>query len=370
VHVDEEAILSRFSIEGSPMSRLHCLKGLQRSFRCFPWGVLAPVIAVVMLCSHTPAYAGLTINATFDSSITSQPDAAGIEGAINAGIAVLQADISNPITVNIYFAAMNTGLGESISSLYLGNYSDYYNAFKAVATSPAQLSALASLGPAPSPGGPNPVNGNSGLVITGALGRALGFNTPGFLMVGPNSYDTIIGLNTSLTFPPQPNNGSTVGLQSVATHEMDEALGIGGSGSQLNSGTTGPIGPLDLYRYAAPGVRSYSQTQTTSPFSYFSIDGGTTVLTYFNQTNGADYGDWLSNPIPGGFGPQVQDAFAAAGTNPALGVNELTALNVIGYNLTSVVPEPSTVTMLGIAMLFVSGYGWSRRKQWAGKTAA
>src|SRR5208282_328809 len=113
-------------------------------------------------------------------------------------------------------------------------------------------------------------------------------------------------------------------LESVAMHEIDESLGIGGTGSFLGSGFSG-VGDLDLFRYSAPGVRSYVTTQTSSPLAYFSIDGGNTVLSYFNQTSGADYGDWLSNPIPNGFGPQVQDAFGEPGTNPALGANEIAA---------------------------------------------
>ena len=132
----------------------------------------------------------------------------------------------------------------------------------------------------------------------------------------------MIGLNTSITFyPGQPNNGTNYGLQAVANHEIDEALGIGGTGSTLGGSPTGPVGDLDIFRYSAPGVRSYSTVQTTSPYSYFSIDGGKTVLSYFNQTAGADYADWLSNPIPSGFSPQVQDAFGQPGTNPALGIN-------------------------------------------------
>jgi hypothetical protein len=108
----------------------------------------------------------------------------------------------------------------------------------------------------------------------------------------------------------------------------------------------------DLYRYSAPGVRSFSIVDTTSPYAYFSINGGNTVLSYFNQTSGgSDYGDWLSDPIHAGYGPQVQDAFGYPGPNPALGVNELTALNVIGYNL--VVPEPASVTLLALGMAFL-----------------
>jgi hypothetical protein len=343
---------------------MNCVYGLtarQWKFRRRPWGAMASALAVAMLCSGTQARAGLTIIPTFDSSITSLPGAAAIEGAINAAINVLEADISNPITVKIDFQNMSGGLGQSTSGVYTLSYFDYYNALKAHMTTPDQLSALASLGPAPtSAASPNPVNGSNLMEIGAPQGRMLGFNTPG-VVAGPGRaiFDTIIGLNTSITFPPNGQSGN-YGLQAVANRQLDEALGIGGLGSFLGSGFNG-VGPLDLYRYSAKGVRSYSTIQTTLPYSYFSIDGGKTVLSYFNQTAGANYGDWLSNPIPNGFPVQVQDAFGMPGTNPALGPNELTAIGSIGYQLT--VPEPSTLTMLGTSVLFASGYGLSRRKQ-------
>ncbi len=308
---------------------------------------------------------GLTIVPTFDSSITVLPGAASIESAINAAINAVETNITSPnnITVSIDFANMTSGLGESTTGYYAASYYQYYNAYQAVATQPNQLTALASLGTAPGPSTPNPVNGTANVIITSAEGRNLGFNTPGFVTVGSGTYDSAISLNTSITYPPQPNDGSNYGLQAVANHEIDEALGSGGAGSTI--GGTGffatGVGDLDLYRYTAAGVRSYSTLQTTSPYSYFSIDGGNTVLSYFNQTSGADYADWLSNPIPAGFSPQVQDAFGAPGTNPALGVNEITAFQAIGYETTSAVPEPSTLALLGVGVIGL--IGWARRRR-------
>jgi len=332
--------------------------------------IVASIIAAIALLGLSrPAEAStLVIDPVFDSSITGDANVLAIEGAIDAAITTIEGDITSPnnIAVHIYFTEMSTGLGQSETSIYAPSYDQYYNAFKTVATSPDQQTALASLGTAPtSSGSGNPVNGSTMVVVTSAEGRNLGLSTPGTILLGGNKYDTEISLNTSLTFPPQPNNGGFYGLESVAMHEIDESLGIGGTGSTLTGSggaLNGAVGDLDLFRYSAPGVRSFSNAQATTPYSYFSIDGGNTVLSYFNQTDGADFADWLSNPIPSGFSAQVQDAFGAPGTNPALGRNELSAFSAIGYTLqTTTAPEPSSLLMSFSALAIFAGVHWRRR---------
>jgi len=52
---------------------------------------------------------GLTIQATFDSSITGDPNAAAIEAMINRAIAIYESLFSDPITINILFRYSTTG---------------------------------------------------------------------------------------------------------------------------------------------------------------------------------------------------------------------------------------------------------------------
>lgn len=300
-----------------------------------------------------PAHATLTIIPTFDSSITSLPGAAAIEGAINNAISAVTTNITSPnnITVSIDFQNMGTGLGESTTGFYNVGYSSFRSAFAAVATQPNQLTALASL---PNTAN-NPVTNNANLLVTSAEGRNLGFNTPGIVN---GTFDTLIGLNTSITFPPGSNNGSNYFLQAVANHEIDESLGIGGAGSTV--GDTGSFfsnnpGDLDIYRYTAAGARTYT---TTGDDAWFSINGGTTDLIQFNQAGGgSDYGDWHTSGTL-----RVQDAVGTPGATPALGPDEITALNVIGYDLVQqqTVPEPGTLALLGTSLL---GLAALRRRQ-------
>jgi hypothetical protein len=104
-----------------------------------------------------------------------------------------------------------------------------------------------------------------------------------------------------------------------------------GLGSSLPNIFAGTIFPEDLYRYDAAGGRTF--TASGSALAYFSLDSTTRIAQFDNQNDGGDFGDWQSNPLPSGVAPKVQDAFATPGAHPTLGPAEITALDVVGYNL-------------------------------------
>src|SRR5215470_15693710 len=89
------------------------------------------------------AQAGLVINPTFDSSITSDPNAATIVGTINDTIRLYEARFGDPIQVTIKFQKMATGLGLSQWWFINISYNQYRNALMADAKTTNDTVALA-----------------------------------------------------------------------------------------------------------------------------------------------------------------------------------------------------------------------------------
>jgi len=288
------------------------------------------------LCGIATSAYSLTIQPTFDSSITGDPNGAAMMTAINAAIQVLQSNLTDNVTVNITFVAdENVGLGQS--STYGGEYSyaDFLAALHNKSTSVNDALALGRLPNSPT----DPVIGGTQIHLTTAQARLLGLD-------GYNGQDSTVSLKMSLmnlTRPPADPN--KYDLQQVVEHEMDEVLGI-------SSGLPGTsvVWPVDLFRYTTNRVRTFT---TTGDDAYFCVDG-TNLLARYNMDPGGDYGDWWSTHYPTNWSPttgltlnypQVQDAFSGPNTAKNLGVAELTALDVVGWTLATPV-APLALTMV------------------------
>lgn len=338
---------------------------------------------------------GLTIVPTFDTSVTSDPNAATIEATINAAIAVYKNYFTDPVTVAIKFQTMSDGLGENSSFFSTYSYSAYRAALVAKATTTDDTTALAHLPNTTS----NPVNGNASIELMLPLARALGLSSgsqgaaelPQFassaapatgvavsvLNPDPNDrhtqatpasarprtrarsaaiarplatgtaaaspqFDGTISLNIALMNLAVTDKDSTkYSLFAVVSHEIDEVLGMGTVLNGLSNGAatpTGAISPDDLFRYDQNGSRTLSTSATAS--AYFSLDGSTRLV-QFNQHEGGDFSDWYSYNGPSS--PQVQDAYATPGSTPVLGI-ELRVLDVLGYHRAAALTSLSSAT--------------------------
>jgi hypothetical protein len=311
----------------------------------------------------TTSSSGFVINATFDSSITANGNAASIMAMINQAIGMYQTLFTDPMTVSILFRYATTGpsgtplsggtLAQSNYVIYTEPWATVINAIEADATSTNDSTANSSLPASPL---------TTSLIISSANGRAVGLSTPGVMgsdgSINSGSFDGIVTLNSSqpFQFTRPPSGGSYDALRSTE-HEIDEVLGLGSFVSKFSN-----LMPQDLFSWTSAGTRNL----TSSGSRYFSINGGTTNIVGFNQTAGGDFGDWLSGSCPQTT-PYVQNAFSCAtqysdisSTSPE-GIN----LDVIGYNLagaggtvlppTSVIATAVTTTSVAVSWSAPSG---------------
>ncbi len=318
--------------------------------------------ALAILGSAAAVSATPLINVVYDPTVGfSSADMAAIQSAVDFYTANMSSNFSLTVAIG------GQSAGGASSQWYYGSYSyaTYYNALVANSSGNAtDTAAIASLG---GPSANNPVTGSTTINMTATLASTLGLGSQyssAFSSCGNLNANACITLNTTLL-----NTSGTPGaaLEGIVQHEMDEVLGT--ASALPNGGGTVPTIPMvaDLYRYSAPGVRSFALNTSTSvpcsgtPTAYFSVDGGNTSptgATYNNCNNGGDYGDWI-----GTSGQNVQDAYGSYSQTVTLNMNspEVQVLDAVGYNFASITPtpEPSTYVML---LTGLCAWPWMRKR--------
>jgi hypothetical protein len=291
----------------------------------------------LLVAASMPAQA-LVINPTFDTGYNAEQKA-----TVLSAISFLQSQVIDNVTFAINFKTSSSGLGSSFQTMYVSDYSDVVDLLNAHRTSANDYEAMRHV----TAGAADPATGKTLVWFTYAQCFALGYNCG-------NQLTRDISINLGLVDSNRADGiaSDKFDMFAVALHEMDEFLGIGGPATTVGK-TSAYLGIEDLFRYTSAGVRSYT---TAGDDAYFSIDGGATKVARFNQTSGADYADWWSS---GPHTPSTQDAFGKPGVIINYSAAELTALDVVGWDLaTAEVPEPSTIMLI---LPVVLGLGLRRR---------
>ncbi len=287
--------------------------------------------AVILLAMKWPAPA-MTFNVTFDTSVTSLANAAQVEAAFTNATLVFQNLYTNVMTVNLtVFFSSGVALGASSTSL-TGNptYAQLTNALRAARTTIADSNSVTSLPPN------DPTGGGTWWIPT-AEAKAMN----GFFGTATNdpSQDGAVTFASTVSYTFDPTNRAVPGkfdFIAVAEHEISEVLGRIYS---LNVGGSGYV-PYDLFRFTNSGAHSLDVNATNA---YFSPNGGVTALKSF-YTNAAfgDVQDWLS-----GTTADAYDAFITSGQKACLSSADLTALDILGYNLHLTIPRLAGINLGG-----------------------
>ena len=274
---------------------------------------------------------------------------------LNGTIAGLYSSAFSNANASIYITFGNTGLGQSVTSIYSTNYSSFRPALIASATSSNDTTAINSSVPSANPFGSDSVS------MTNANARALGFSpTFGLQSDGATAcnlgasgcYDGVITISSNAYGSGQlyfrsgpPITGSQYDFFIVVEHETDEVLGT----ASCAIGCSRAFEPTDLFRYHSNGTRSFgaggnsdSCSSASSNNACFSIDGIHMLQQYNNIDNGQDAGDWLTDCNS----PLVQDAVACPGVAfvDISSTREIELLDVVGFTLVGSAATPGATT--------------------------
>jgi hypothetical protein len=288
---------------------------------------------------------------------------------LNTNIAGLYAGVFVNANAKIFIQYGSTGLGQSQQYYNSTTYNDYLTALTAHEGDATDVTAVGTL-----PNTEPAIFANGSVYLTSALSQVLGIPVAAGLGgqdgvnvgLGQCTLGTTACYNGIVTlanpagqyyYRTGTQTGSQYDIYSVVQHETNEVLGtsscigtVNGLAGDVCAGTG--VNVADLFRYSAPGTRSFV-SQGSGTLAYMSFNGGaTSIASYTNSPGIGDYGDWSTNCA------HVQDATGCLGQSfniTSNGAVEITALDIVGFNLVST-PEPATTVLLTLGLLALIQY--------------
>ncbi|MBK3666732.1 NF038122 family metalloprotease, partial [Bradyrhizobium diazoefficiens] len=262
---------------------------------------------------------GITINLILDAAAQAAP--ASFKNGLQQAVAILAANITDKITVNIKIDYSGTGGGASA-----GPDNGYYENYSWVRS---ELLNNASAGDTTFNSLPSgsTIQGQSNVAAWYAQLKLWG-------VIAANDTTTD---DASANFSTDINPNLLVG---VALHELTHAMG------RVPYGSAPDV--FDFYRFTSAGVRLFSGG-ATAPAAYFSLDGGVTKLADYGRSS--DPSDFLNSGVQGPNDPFNE--YYTSSTLQGLTSIDLQQLDALGFHLA--VNSPTTIEAFGLTSLVSAG---------------
>lgn len=318
------------------------------------------LLAVILMALYvvTPSAQALNINIIPGASLAANPAALA---AFNQAASQWESQIADPITVNINadLASLGSGIIGSASSVILQTgYDTIRNSMVADSAGEADDWVVAALPTAAQFSAVLPagfgLDGN--LSATKANLKALGFTG---LDGTFGASDASITFSTNFSFDYDASDGVGAGLidfETVAAHEIGHALGFVSIVDTIDAflPLTTNIGPrtLDLFRFGEGSNPSNLAEFTTMARNLVPGDEAIMddLISEIAFSTGTNFGDgrqashWKDNGLTGTL-MGIMDPTLATGIAVPVGVNDLRALDLIGYDIT-IIPVPAALYLM------------------------